>query len=177
MPRKIENVREKLMAEAKRQVNENGFAALSVRSVAKGVGICLGTVYSYFPSKESLVIAFMTEDWNLCRDKMIACIKKEDDPISALRCVYEINFAYFLENKHIFSDNAAKKIYGVVIADQYKYLINNLSEVLLPLVENNALGNNELTLSVLAQSIINFTGEEYKFEDIEGFYRLLLNKN
>jgi AcrR family transcriptional regulator len=63
MPKKLENVRELLLLEARRQAEENGYGAVTVRSVAKECGIGLGTVYNYFPSKDMLIASFILEDW------------------------------------------------------------------------------------------------------------------
>ena len=45
MPKIIENVREQLIGEAKRQIAENGYAQTTIRSVAKACGLGVGTVY------------------------------------------------------------------------------------------------------------------------------------
>ena len=67
MPKIIENLREKLVCEAKRQVEELGYANLTIRSVAAVCGVGVGTVYNYFSSKDSLVAAFLLEDWQIGR--------------------------------------------------------------------------------------------------------------
>ena len=55
MPKIIENLREQLLSEAKKQVKERGYAATTVRSVAKACGLGTGTVYNYFKSKDMLI--------------------------------------------------------------------------------------------------------------------------
>ena len=52
MPKIIENIREKLLEEAKRQVMEQGYSAMTIRSVASACGVGVGTVYNYFSSKD-----------------------------------------------------------------------------------------------------------------------------
>ena len=51
MPKIIENIREKLLEEARRQVMEEGYEAMTIRSVAGACGVGVGTVYNYFSSK------------------------------------------------------------------------------------------------------------------------------
>ena len=62
MPKIIENIKEQIIEEAKRQLFENGYAKTTIRSVAKACGIGVGTIYNYFPSKEMLISAFMLDD-------------------------------------------------------------------------------------------------------------------
>ena len=66
MPKIIENVREQLLAETKRQIAENGYEKTTVRSVAGACDIGVGTVYNYFSSKDMLIASFMLEDWKKC---------------------------------------------------------------------------------------------------------------
>ena len=66
MPKIIENIRENLLEEARRQVMEQGYSAMTIRSVAKACGVGVGTVYNYFSSKDMLVASFMLVDWQEC---------------------------------------------------------------------------------------------------------------
>ena len=63
MPKIIENLREQLLAEAKKQTSEQGYAKTTIRSVAGACGVGIGTVYNYFESKDVLIASFMVEDW------------------------------------------------------------------------------------------------------------------
>ena len=66
MPKIIENLESRLMEEARKQIEESGYDAVTIRSVAKGCGVGIGTVYNYFPSKDDLLAAFMLADWKVC---------------------------------------------------------------------------------------------------------------
>ena len=63
MPRIIENLESKLIAEAHRQVEQSGYGAFTIRSVATACGVDIGTVYNYFPSKDDLLAAHLPDDW------------------------------------------------------------------------------------------------------------------
>ena len=59
MPKIIENLREQLLEETKKQILDRGYANTTIRSVAKACGVGVGTVYNYFESKEMLVASFV----------------------------------------------------------------------------------------------------------------------
>ena len=63
MPKLIPEAERSILAAAKKQLFEKGYANLAIREVAGQCGIAVGTIYNYFPGKEALVAAVMAEDW------------------------------------------------------------------------------------------------------------------
>ena len=82
MPKIIEGAREKILANAKRRLFENGYQHLSLREVAKESGIATGTIYNYFANKDYLIANIMLEDWVVAMEKM-------DESISRVATVKE----------------------------------------------------------------------------------------
>ena len=69
MPKLIYNVRGRAIAEARKILTCDGYAALTIRRIAQNLEIGVGTIYNYFPSKEFLAANVMLEDWQeLTRD-------------------------------------------------------------------------------------------------------------
>src|SRR6476620_9457729 len=68
MPTARERVRAELTAEitdaARRQLAEVGAAALSLRAVARDVGMASSAVYRYFPSRDELLTALIVEAYD-----------------------------------------------------------------------------------------------------------------
>ena len=54
MPKLLDNIKEKAIEEARREMLSDGYRAMTIRRVAKELGIATGTLYNYFPSKEYL---------------------------------------------------------------------------------------------------------------------------
>ncbi|MBF6331975.1 TetR/AcrR family transcriptional regulator [Nocardia transvalensis] len=53
--------RRDILTAGRRLLAEHGYTALQMRDVAKGAGISLGTVYTYFPTKEALYAALYAQ--------------------------------------------------------------------------------------------------------------------
>ena len=64
MPKIIENLRERLLKEARAQSRQAGYDSLTMRGVAQACGVGVGTLYNYCPSKDVLVASFVAEDWH-----------------------------------------------------------------------------------------------------------------
>lgn len=70
MPKIIDEARKKILQCAKRKMLDEGYNALSLRSVAKECGIAVGTIYNYFDNKDDLISAIMQEDWDITFSQM-----------------------------------------------------------------------------------------------------------
>jgi AcrR family transcriptional regulator len=84
-PTARERVRAELTAEitdaARRQLAEVGAAALSLRAVAREVGMVSSAVYRYFPSRDDLLTRLIVESY----DALGAAAERADDPSLAPR--------------------------------------------------------------------------------------------
>ena len=107
MPKIIENLEERLVREAGRQIEEAGYGALTIRAVAKGCGVGLGTVYNYFPSKETLIATHLLVDWKMCVDTITRTAESATDPKPVLQCVYRQLVDFADRHQAIFRDEAA----------------------------------------------------------------------
>jgi len=83
MPTARERVRAELTAEitdaARRQLAEVGAAALSLRAVAREVGMVSSAVYRYFPSRDDLLTRLIIDGY----DDLGAAAEDADDPTAA----------------------------------------------------------------------------------------------
>ena len=111
MPKIIENLPQRLAEEARRQIEESGFGAMTIRSVAKACGVGVGTVYNYFPSKEALVATFMLNDWKECVACIQSCSEVSGDMKPVLRTIYEKLQLFMKQYDPIFRDESAATSY------------------------------------------------------------------
>lgn len=130
MPKIIENIREKLLTEAKRQVTELGYSAMTIRSVATACGVGTGTVYNYFPSKDMLVASFMLEDWMLCMQAIEQGTAEAENTKAALYCMYQELLAYKEKHKNLFADDNAEASYVASSAQRHHLLREQLAKPL-----------------------------------------------
>ena len=112
MPKVIENVRERIIEEAKKEIAEIGYEGMTIRGIAKELGIGVGTLYNYFESKEEVVSAYMLEEWHETYAKMDERIRKSDHPLDRCEVIYEEIEAFIKAHKNLFYDKEAKKAYA-----------------------------------------------------------------
>lgn len=165
MPKILENVRENLLQEARKQVMEQGYSAFTIRSVATACGLGVGTVYNYFSSKDVLVASFMLEDWQQCRKKMQdGCAGRE--PAEALCCVYESLQEFMVLYSSLFNDEQAGMAFAKSFGDKHKLLRSQIAEPLLPICTKQNRAEAEYLSEFVAESMLTWTMEGYEFSKI-----------
>ena len=159
VPKIIENVREQLLAEAKKQIFENGYAATTVRSVAGACGLGVGTVYNYFRSKEMLVATFVYEDWKKYLSEMQGLPK--NDSRALFGGIYLLLRRFASENEQLFSDKEAAKLISGASTQRHKLLRDQIAELVLPVC--NGVG---FTADFIAEALISWSVEKADFEAV-----------
>ena len=168
MPKIIENIREKLLEEARRQVMESGYAAMTMRSVASACGVGVGTVYNYFQSKDMLVASFMLEDWLLCKQEIDAACSEEKEPERVLRCVYDGLRRFTLKYEFLFKDETAGVSFAISMSkERHKMFCRQIAEAFLPLCKEQTKVRPEFLAEFLAESVLNSVCLESSFEEME----------
>ena len=164
MPKIIENVKDRLIAEAKRQTEENGYAEVTIRSVAKGCGVGVGTVYNYFPSKDALIATHLLEDWKGCVQAIQEAAASSEEPRPVVRCIYDQLNGFSRRHEKIFRDEAAAASFAGSFSQYHGRLRDQLAQPL------ERFCSDGFTAQFLAESLLTWTMAGKEFDEI---YRIL----
>lgn len=167
MPKIIENLREQLLSEAKKQVKERGYAATTVRSVAGACGVGVGTVYNYFKSKEMLVATFVYDDWRVHLAEME---RLPDEPHARLAGIYGSLRRFSEENAELFSDADAAKSVSVGGEERHKLLRRQIASFVRPLCAE------DFTAEFLAEALIRWSVEQTEFAAVYPILEKIIKK-
>lgn len=170
MPKIIENLEARLIAEAKKQLQEAGYSMLTIRSVAKGCGVGVGTVYNYFPSKDALLATFMLESWNVCVEKIQSTSKESVEPRPVARCVYDQLLWFSDEHRVIFCDEAAAAAFAGSFGYYHKLLRAQLAAPM------RKFCNSDFAAEFVAEALLVWTMSGKEFDDIYGILGNNLNR-
>jgi len=163
MPKILENVREQLLSETRKQIAEKGYAKTTVRSVAEACGLGVGTVYNYFPSKDMLIATFMAEDWKQSLEHMKQC--DFVDAKSVLQDIFEGLTEFSKKHHKLFSDPDAVKVFTTVFAERHKQLRDQLAELILPLCEKTSAQNKAFLAEYIAEALLTWTVQGKGFDE------------
>lgn len=174
MPKIIENLREKLLAEARKQVEENGYAKTTIRSIARACGVGTGTVYNYFKSKDMLIASFVSEDWQRCLAEMKQYGGK--DCRKFLKNIHDALCRFIEENHALFSDADASVSFAAVFATRHAQLRGQIADVLKPLCRE--YGRKDLFFAeFVAEALLSWTSSGKDFKEQYAVLRLLFGEN
>lgn len=158
MPKKIENIREKLLNEARRQAKISGYGSVTVRSVAGACGLGTGTVYNYFPSKDMLIASFILEDW----EKSLSTMRSSSaSGIERMELVYNELISFVSDHDYIFADSEAEKSFASSFFKWHSQLRLQISETLL-----DECNGDRFLSEFLSEAIVTWSGEGKPFSEL-----------
>ena len=163
MPKIIDNVRERLLEVAKKQLMEIGYSAMTIRSVAKECKVGVGTVYNYFASKDMLVASFMLEDWQECLDKIVETSNQSEDIKDVLFVIYEQLKIFAQKYDSLFHDENAEQSQSRSSGFRHKMLRKQIAKPLKKFCKGE---NPEFMAEFLAENMLTWTYSNYEFEEI-----------
>lgn len=177
MPKIIENIREKLLSEAKRQVLEEGYSALTIRSVASACSIGVGTVYNYFPSKDMLVASFMLEEWQLCLHKIESVSENSAEPEEVLKCIFLELREFAQKYQMLFRDENARESFAGAFQMRHKLLRSQLASPILRFCQSQTKVSQGFLADFVAESMLTWTMTACSYDDIKGVLLPLLKSD
>lgn len=166
MPKIIDNLKPRLISEARRQVSVSGYGSVTVRSVAAACGVGVGTVYNYFPAKDALIAAVLLEDWAQCMERVRAAGEAASGPEPVLRAMHTELRAFADTHSGVFRDEHALHGYADAAARYHATLRMQLAEPL------RAFCADTFTAEFIAESMLTWTMAGKPFEEIHS----ILNK-
>ena len=167
MPKIIENLENKLIEEAKKQITESGYSAMTIRSVAKACGVGVGTVYNYFPSKEAMMATYMLTDWKECIAAIHAVSTYSDNPKPVVLCIYDQLLLFAKRHETIFKDEAASAAFAGSFS---KYHVMLRAQLASPL---RKFCSSEFSADFIAEALLTWTMAGKNFDDIFGIIEKL----
>ena len=160
MPKIIKNLKDRLIAEAKQQIVQNGYGAVTIRSIAKGCGVGVGTVYNYFPSKEALIATHLLEDWNTCIDAIQTAADSAESSRPVLLCIYEQLTGFADRHSTIFRDAAAAAGFTGSFSQYHGLLREQLAKPLRKFCES------DFAAEFISESLLTWSMAGKSFDEI-----------
>jgi len=93
-PAEKEDTRQRILASAIEQFRDAGFDAATTRDIARQAAVGVGTLFNYFPTKESIVEHLVGEAFAACSRAFDASVAKGDGDSSSQSSLAEDLFAH-----------------------------------------------------------------------------------
>ena len=103
MPKIISGLDTKLLSIAKKIVSAEGYDALSMKAIAKESKIAVGTIYNYYPDKNSLLSDIVADNWKILSSSLESKIEGLATVEEGIKLLYEAFISFSLEHQSLFA--------------------------------------------------------------------------
>lgn len=175
MPKKIIDLRDKLLSYSRKTLLEGKAADLTIRSVASASGVAVGTVYNYFPSKENLIETVILVDFEV----MIARLEKEliqmQDALEFLRVICEELQAFAKTYYEVLRIPPTRLDVSDSFRSRHNVFVDLLCELIQPAMVRCGCLFDPILPQFLAEALLVLAVDQDKhFENVYPIFRKLL---
>lgn len=108
MPKIIQCVDERIIAEAKNLLINGDYESFNIRDLSKRCKISVGTIYNHFPNKYELIHSIFVSDWNKTLENIKSTNSKENSFYKKLNRTYLEIDRFLGDYMSVFLDITAK---------------------------------------------------------------------
>ena len=167
MPKIIQDLPEKIMAQANAQLFAKGYSNMTMRSVAEACGIAVGTVYNYYKSKDVLVAQIMLKDWNKIIEKIKRDCETSINIHEGFRVMYEGISSFVDKYDPVWTQYGKEISVRSEMPMQFDWLIKQLSEILAEILLRCHNEKDDYIPVFLAEILINIAmKKDFEYENI-----------
>jgi len=99
----VERERTRMLAQARRLTEQDGFKRLSMRKLAAGLGVTATTIYRYFASKDELFLSLLVTGFNRLHGGMARCAAQARSEDGRLKAAADEYIRFGIEDKGYYS--------------------------------------------------------------------------
>ena len=166
MPKIVKNLRERIVEVTKKQILENGYSKVTMRSIADECKIGLGTIYNYYKSKDFIVATYMFENWKICLSNVQSDINNGK---SILESVYVGLTNFITEHESLFADKKAEISYASNVVKWHTLFRGQIASIVLPLCSNDSFLSE-----FIAEALISWAIEKKEYTLLEPILNKLI---
>ena len=151
MPKILDQVENKILEAAKKQIFEEGIIDFSLRTIAKECDIAVSTIYNYFKNKEKLIETIIFEDW-------FAALYKMDVGIENASAIEEGFMIICTSIRDFVSkyDNAWSQFHGSIysISSRHQLLIDQIKVRIERILDKFGYVEDKKMSNILAECVL-----------------------
>lgn len=129
--------------------SKNGYEGATMDEIAANAGVAKGTLYYHFKSKEEIFKYIITEGMEFMKDQVSIAVENEEEPISRLKALCEVQLNLFYNNKDFFKV-VMSQIWGqenrqILLRDMMDGYISYVEKFLKEAMNGNVIKHTNIT--------------------------------
>ncbi len=102
-PQVVEAMRERILSEALSIINHEGYASLSMRKLARRLGVTAKTIYNYYANKDEIYLMALIDAFGDLTERFRQACRSSDNPVEKLRAAMHAYVYWGIEHRHSYN--------------------------------------------------------------------------
>ncbi len=134
-------------------LKEKGFKSLSTNKIVEKAGVSIGTLYQYFPSKESVLSFLLQKQFNRTTDEFLKHLDQIDVKNKTLKQVIEEILGSLFKHYDVKGPIYKELLFSLVSLESLKFTLQNDERVSKALLEKMKSFESEIKVENLEKAI------------------------
>lgn len=166
IPKQIQVGKETIIQEAKKLIEEKKFEELNCRSIAKRVGIGVGTLYHFFSSKDDILASVLLDDWKAD----LSSINLNNDFLIGIKDIYNCIYSFSVRYHSFWEFYSSSNSVYISFNSRHSILVDQISQMISKLLSGNEKSLDSFEVTFLAESILVYATRLYDFSKLEKIF-------
>ena len=184
-----ETKRQSIIQSSKMLFSQKGFFSTSISDIVKETGFPVGTIYTYFRSKDEIVRVIVEEGWADIYRRLEAAMGTRKKAEDKLRLLIDVFLPELIKDLDLISILLSEAIDYTHIEEKLEKLTDLISSLIRPLVRDQSMlqrfprRSMEASVAVVFLGVMNAvkvarsTSIGLKISDITGFLKVLIESS
>ena len=175
MPKKIPELKERLLSCARNILMERKDPDLTIRAVASACGVATGTVYNYFSSKENLIESVIQGDWTVMLGALEQELAEAEDAMTGLELAARELEGFSDRYYEVLQIPPTRLHWNDAFRSRHQFFADSLCARIQPLLERfDCLTHPVLPLFLAEALLVLATDSDKHFENVRPIFEKLL---
>ena len=155
MPKLLKGVENRIFKATISLIKQHGYDTISMKMIALESDIAVGTLYNYYPDKQSLIASVLLGSWSLSFEQFDSLLSSDKNNLEKATSFSRLFYHVLFSKKNV----GKELLYPILLKeDDSTHLLHRIQEYfkafLIPVIKEKSLSKSEVEINQISHTLI-----------------------